>query len=101
MNTIEVTSPFDGKVVGEVKFSSIANVQNGIDLAQTTFLDQNNSLPKYERIRILEKVVKIMSSQVEELTILCASEGGKPLMDTRVEVDRAIDGVLNCIDCAR
>ena len=98
MNTIEVTSPFDGKVVGEVKFSSITDVQNGIDLAQTTFLDQNNSLPKYERVKILEKVVKIMSSQVEELTILCASEGGKPYVDSQVEVHRAINGVKLAIE---
>ena len=42
-----------------------------------------------------------MSSQVEELTILCASEGGKPYIDSKVEIQRAINGVkllLNKLD---
>ncbi|MFV0563677.1 aldehyde dehydrogenase family protein [Malaciobacter mytili] len=96
--TIEVTSPFDGRVVGEVPFNSTEEVQAAIDLAHTTFLDHKNALPKYKRVEILEKVVQIMSSQVEELTILCASEGGKPYMDSKVEVQRAINGVKLAIE---
>lgn len=96
--TIEVTSPFDGKVVGEVPFSTTQDVQVAIDLAQKTFLDHKNALPKFKRIEILENVMKIMSSQVEELTQLCASEGGKPYMDSKVEVNRAINGVQLAIE---
>ncbi|WP_024954662.1 aldehyde dehydrogenase family protein [Sulfurospirillum arcachonense] len=98
MSTIEVTSPFDGKVVGKVPFSSTEQVQKAIDLAQATFLDHANALPKYKRIEILEKVMEIMSSQVEELTLLCASEGGKPYIDSKVEVNRAINGVKLAIE---
>lgn len=98
MSKIEVTSPFDGKVVGEVSFSSTQEVENAIDLASKTFLDHKNALPKYKRIEILEKVVEIMSSQVEELTNLCASEGGKPYIDSKVEVNRAINGVKLAIE---
>jgi len=96
--TIEVTSPFDGKVVGEVPFSTTQEVQAAIDLAEKTFLDHKNALPKFKRIEILENVMKIMSSQVEELTKLCASEGGKPYMDSKVEVNRAINGVQLAIE---
>ncbi|GKT23826.1 aldehyde dehydrogenase family protein, partial [Aduncisulcus paluster] len=39
-----------------------------------------------------------MSSQIEELTILCASEGGKPYMDSKVEIQRAINGVKLSIE---
>lgn len=95
---IEVTSPFDGKVVGEVPFSTTEEVEAAIDLAQNTFLDHKNTLPKFKRIEILENVMKIMSSQVEELTKLCASEGGKPYMDSKVEVNRAINGVQLAIE---
>ena len=96
--TIEVTSPFDGRVVGEVPFCSVEEVQAAIDLASDTFLDHKNALPKYKRVEILEKVAHIMSSQVEELTIMCASEGGKPYMDSKVEVQRAINGVKLAIE---
>ena len=98
MNTIEVTSPFDNKIVGTVPFSSVYEVQAAINLAKSTFDDHKNALPKYKRIEILEKVVKIMSSQIEELTILCASEGGKPYMDSQVEIHRAINGVKLAIE---
>ena len=97
-STIEVTSPFDGKVVGTVPFSTFEEVQAAIDLASDTFLDHKNALPKYKRVEILEKVAEIMSSQVEELTILCASEGGKPYVDSKVEIQRAINGVKLAIE---
>ena len=98
MSTIEVTSPFDGKVVGTVKFNTYEEVETAIDLAHKTFLDRANWLPKYKRVEILENVMKIMSSQVEELTILCASEGGKPYIDSKVEILRAINGIKIAIE---
>ncbi|MBY0540668.1 MAG: aldehyde dehydrogenase family protein [Arcobacteraceae bacterium] len=98
MSTIEVTSPFDGKVVGTVKFSTFEEVEASIDLASKTFLDTANWLPRYRRVEILENVMKIMSSQVEELTILCASEGGKPYIDSKVEILRAINGIKIAIE---
>ncbi|MGK0256211.1 MAG: acyl-CoA reductase-like NAD-dependent aldehyde dehydrogenase, partial [Arcobacteraceae bacterium] len=98
MSTIEVTSPFNDKVVGTVPFSNVEEVQAAVDLAHDTFHDHKNALPKYKRIEILEKVAEIMSSQIEELTTLCASEGGKPYMDSKVEIVRAINGVKLAIE---
>ncbi|MDY0051444.1 MAG: aldehyde dehydrogenase family protein [Aliarcobacter sp.] len=98
MSTIEVTSPFDGKVVGTVKFSTFEEVEGAIDLAHKTFLDTDNWIPRYKRVEILENVMKIISSQVEELTILCASEGGKPYIDSKVEILRAINGIKIAIE---
>ena len=98
MSTIEVTSQFDGKVVGTVKFNTYEEVEAAIDLAHKTFLDTANWLPRYKRVEILENVMKIMSSQVEELTILCASEGGKPYIDSKVEIQRAINGIKIAIE---
>ena len=77
MSTIEVTSPFDGRVVGSVPFTTVEQVQQAIDTAHERFLDVDNWIPKYKRVEILENLMKIMSSQVEELTILCASFTGK------------------------
>ena len=98
MSTVEVTSPFDGSKVGEVPLKSVDEVQKALDVAQATFLDYENAIPKFKRVEILEKVVEIMSSQVEELTNLCASEGGKPYIDSKVEVNRAINGVKLAIE---
>jgi acyl-CoA reductase-like NAD-dependent aldehyde dehydrogenase len=98
MSTLEVTSPFDGRVVGKVPMSSMEEVEAAIDLAYDRFLDRDNWLPKYKRVEILHKTMEIMSSQVEELTNMCASEGGKPYMDSKVEVNRAINGIQIAIE---
>jgi len=42
-----------------------------------------------------------MESQQKELAELAASEGGKPLADSIVEVTRAIDGVKLCMESLR
>ncbi len=98
MSNIEVTSPFDGSVVGSVPFKTYEEVEAAINLAENTFLDHKNALPKYKRVEILENVVKIMSEQIDQLTKLCASEGGKPWLDSQVEVHRAINGVKLAIE---
>ena len=98
MSKIEVTSPFDGSVVGTVRFNTYEEVEAAINLAQATFLDHKNALPSYKRVEILEKVADIMSSQIDELTKLCASEGGKPWIDSQVEVHRAINGIKLAIE---
>ena len=98
MSKIEVTSPFDGSVVGSVPYGSVTEVQTALELARRTFDDHKNALPTYKRVEILENVVKIMSSQIDELTKLCASEGGKPWIDSQVEVHRAINGVKLAIE---
>ena len=98
MTKLEVTSPFDGKVLGSVSFNTKEEVLLAIDLAKDTFLNKKEELPNYRRVEILEKVIEIMNSQIEELTNLCASEGGKPYIDSKVEVIRAINGVKLAIE---
>jgi len=98
MSTIKVTSPFDNSLVGEVPFSSVSDIESALEKARTIFDDYKNILPKYKRVEILEKVVEIMSSQIDELMKLCASEGGKTLMDSQIEVYRAINGIKLAIE---
>ena len=98
MKTIKVISPFDGHVVGEVTKSSLDEVKEAINLARETFNTQRDNLPKYKMVAIFEKVIEIMKSEVESLAKLCASEGGKPWMDSKVEINRAINGVQLAIE---
>lgn len=93
MKTLKVTSPYDGKVVGEVPFSTKEQVQEAIDVAYGNFVDFSKRLPKYEIVKILTKTAQIIASQTEELTNLAASEGGKPYIDSLVEIQRAINGI--------
>jgi acyl-CoA reductase-like NAD-dependent aldehyde dehydrogenase len=42
-----------------------------------------------------------MAQRADELALLIAQEGGKPLIDAKVEVARAMDGVRNCAELPR
>ena len=98
MTTISVTNPFDGSHITDIPKQSDADVEKALDNGHRLFNDRDSWLPAYERIAILEKVVEIMSSQVDELTTLAAREGGKPYVDSKVEVLRAIQGVKLAIE---
>ncbi len=98
---IAVVSPFDGRELEKVATSNIAHVEDALDTAYALFRDRNEWLTVPERIAILARTAEIMQSQVEDLTLLAASEGGKPYNDSRVEVIRAIDGVKLCAEALR
>lgn len=96
-----VTSPWDFSQVGSVPTVDAKGAEQVLQNAHALFADKSKWLDAQTRIDILEKAAEIMSSQIEDLTLLAASEGGKPYMDSKVEVIRAIDGVKNAVECIR
>ena len=93
MQKVKVTNPFDGSLVKEISMNTTADVDTALDKAYGLFSDQSQWIAAHKKIEILENLIEIMSGQVEELTLLAASEGGKPYADSKVEVLRAINGV--------
>ena len=98
MTSIKVNNPFDQSLIQELPETSEREAMEAMDKAFELSTNRQKWLPAYERVEILERVVDIMSAQVEELTQLAASEGGKPYMDSKVEVLRAINGVKLAIE---
>ncbi len=98
MNTIQVNRPFDGTLIREITLHNADDVEQALQLAHELFQDRSRWLPAWQRIEILEKVVQIMTGQIDELTRIAAEEGGKPWLDSRVEVLRAINGVKLAIE---
>lgn len=96
-----VSSPWDLSDIGRVPTINSDGADTAMQTAHTVFRDKSRWLKPEQRMQILEKTAEIMSEQFEALAILAASEGGKPLLDSRVEVARAIDGVRNSVDCLR
>jgi len=99
--TLTVTSPYDGRELDQVATAGPEHVDDAMSVAHGLFRDKSAWLSIPERVEILNKVAAIMSSQIEELTLLAASEGGKPFTDSKVEVVRAIDGVHLCAEILR
>ena len=98
MSTVKVHNPFDGSLIKEIPEKTEADVEQALESAYQVFIDRDRWLAAHQRIEILEKVVELMSQQVEELTQLAASEGGKPYNDSKVEVLRAIQGVKLAVE---
>jgi len=95
--SLEVVNPFDLSVIGHVPEDSWEQVDHYLDQARKLARDRNVWLKPHERAEILQKTAAIMTERQQHLAYQIANEGGKPLSDARVEVERAINGVELCI----
>ena len=93
-----VTSAFDEKQIGSVLTADSAAVEKALATAHELFHDRKKWLSTETRIAILKKAAETMTREKEELAKLAASEGGKPLIDSLVEVQRGIEGIECCIE---
>ncbi|MEO1035836.1 MAG: aldehyde dehydrogenase family protein [Pseudomonadota bacterium] len=96
-----VTAPFDGTDLAVVETSGMAARQQALATAEAWYRDRDGWLSVTERIAMFERAAAIMQARFDELAIGAAAEGGKPLIDSKVEVARAIDGLKICIETLR
>ena len=101
MTDIPVTAPFDGSEITTVPNATREDVERALATAHGLYRDRDGWLSKPQRIEILRKAVEIIKERREELAVAAAREGGKPLPDSLVEIDRAADGVENCVEVLR
>ncbi|NOX57858.1 MAG: aldehyde dehydrogenase family protein [Planctomycetes bacterium] len=98
---LTVTAPFDNACIATVDTAEIDAARAALETAHALFCDRDQWIPAGDRIAILEKTVGLMVAQKRELAVAAAREGGKPLVDSLVEVDRAIDCVKICVQTMR
>ncbi len=98
---LDVTSPFDGRLLSTVDTGGSRHVEAALSTAYALFRDRSSWLSVPERVAILQRTAALMEAQKSDLAQLAASEGGKPLQDSLVEVTRAIDGLHLCIETLR
>lgn len=98
---VDVTAPFDGALIATIDTGDLKAVDIALATAQALYKDKKNWLTVEQRVEVLTKTAEIMQTRAEELALEAAREGGKPLIDSRVEVARAIDGIKNCIEVMR
>ena len=97
----EVRAPFDDALIATVDMADAEQAEQALATAHRLFRDRDAWLPPPRRIEILRKAATLMQASAEPLALQAAREGGKPLIDSRVEVARAIDGMLNCAELLR
>ncbi len=97
----KVTSPFDDHVIATVETASEEDIEQALTTAHALFTDRDAWLSVPERIAILEKSVTLIQEQADALARGAAEEGGKPLVDSQVEMTRCIESIRLCADALR
>lgn len=90
---IEIYTPFDSKKLAELPLNSGQDLEQMLVVAHHLASNKKELLAAHQRIKILENAKELMKIRKEELIQTACQEGGKPLMDTQVEVERAIGGI--------
>lgn len=93
-----VVSPYTGRTLATVAQCGSEHIDAALALAHDTYRDKGRWLDVTQRRDILMATAQLMRERADELTLGAAAEGGKPLVDSRVEINRAIDGVLMCAE---
>jgi acyl-CoA reductase-like NAD-dependent aldehyde dehydrogenase len=97
MSVIEVVNPYSLESIGSVETSTWDDIEPMLETAHGLYRNRTKWLPTYQRIEILNKAAGLMLDRFDDLAYLIADEGGKPLVDARIEVTRAIDGMGLCV----
>ncbi|AQU66273.1 aldehyde dehydrogenase family protein [Streptomyces niveus] len=87
--TFDVTSPWDGRLVGKVAVPTEAQVEEAVAAAYAV-RDEFAATPAHVRAAALDHVSRRLVERTEEIARLISAENGKPMKWARGEVGRAV-----------
>jgi acyl-CoA reductase-like NAD-dependent aldehyde dehydrogenase len=87
--TLEVTSPWDGQVVGVVSVPTDAQVEAAVAALDAVRLEAQ-ATPAHVRAAALDHISRRIAERAEEYAQIITAENGKPLVWSRGEVGRAV-----------
>ncbi|GGJ73041.1 aldehyde dehydrogenase [Streptomyces camponoticapitis] len=87
--TLDVTSPWDGRLVGKVAVPTEAQVEEAVAAAYAV-RDEFAATPAHVRAAALDHVSRRLVERTEEIARLISAENGKPMKWARGEVGRAV-----------
>lgn len=85
--TLEVTSPWDGRTVGRAAVPTDAQVEEAV-AAAAAVAEEFAGTPAHVRATALDHVVRRLGERAEEIARLISAENGKPMKWARGEVGR-------------
>src|SRR5690606_6950539 len=95
------TNPYNNQQLATVELADKAAVETALPIAHALFTDRPKWLPVPQRQSTLVTSLSVMQQQSEELAQGAAAEGGKPLVDSRIEMARCIDSIRHCMEALR
>jgi glyceraldehyde-3-phosphate dehydrogenase (NADP+) len=85
----EIANPYNQEVIGVVHQAAESEIEEAIRAAQKSFSELRR-MPLYRRAEALRKITDGITARREEFAKSICLEAGKPITDSRSEVDRAI-----------
>ncbi|MER5891034.1 aldehyde dehydrogenase family protein [Streptomyces sp. NPDC001941] len=87
--SFDVTSPWDGRLVGRVSIPTEAQVEEAVAAAHAS-VEAFSATPAHVRAAALDHVSRRLAERTEEIAQLISAENGKPIKWARGEVGRAV-----------
>ena len=98
MNELNVVAPYNHQHLKSYPLSDATAAFAMLDQAQKIFANRDQWLQPYERKTILQDCLILLTQRKQEFAVTAAQEGGKPLIDSLIEVERAILGIQIAIE---
>jgi acyl-CoA reductase-like NAD-dependent aldehyde dehydrogenase len=89
MSPLEVVAAWDRALIRTLTMHDEAHCLAALERAHALYRDRDRWLPAHQRAAILERFAALVTERAEDLARTAAREGGKPLLDSRVELARA------------
>jgi len=86
---LTITSPYDGRVVGEVSVAGRRHIREAIVSCRKAF-PMLKEMSRFQRSQMLAKVVHLLEESRTELVDTMILEGGKPRMFAEQEFERTV-----------
>ncbi|PIQ97790.1 MAG: aldehyde dehydrogenase [Nitrospinae bacterium CG11_big_fil_rev_8_21_14_0_20_56_8] len=90
---LKILSPYDGHLIREMEMHGVGEIEDALATAHQLAQHRDRGIPTPRRIEILEKTAALVEERREDFARQAAEEGGKPLIDSRVELGRAVQGI--------
>jgi len=89
---LKVLTAYDEKIIEELPMNTENEADKMLATARKLADNPKKSIPIPQRIEILEKAQNILKDRYNEVVQTAVKEGGKPLIDTEVEITRSVNG---------
>ncbi len=86
----DITSPYSNKVVSRYPLCDASDAKEALNIAKRAY-EKNRKSTLSQRIDWIEDVIKKLKQNKEDIAQTITDEVGKPIMFSRIEVDRAIE----------
>ncbi|MER2109163.1 MAG: aldehyde dehydrogenase family protein [Solibacillus sp.] len=88
--TLEVRNPYNNELLATVHCATKEEVIEAVDCAQAVFKSTMRTMPAHERAKILRTASILLEERSEQFAKTISSEAGKPIVEARGEVLRAV-----------